>query len=157
MQRHFFPTLQALSTLIFATTTVMSFVLLRNSRFNFHCYTQREAMPTQQSARKWSCNLSRLLARKITKGIHVCKPVSLNRPIYSHVSNWLQWLSDRFLWTTFTTFQMSHQFEKCLAWSLCVCVCAGVVCKEYNMTISITYIYIYVCMCVCVCVVFYQF
>ena len=24
----------------------------RNSRFNFHCYTQREATPTQKSARK---------------------------------------------------------------------------------------------------------
>ena len=30
----------------------MAFVLLRDSRFNFHCYTQREATPTQKSARK---------------------------------------------------------------------------------------------------------
>ena len=37
---------------IFATATVMAFVLLRNSMFNFHCYTQREAMPTQKLARK---------------------------------------------------------------------------------------------------------
>ena len=58
-----------------------TFVLLRNSRFNFHCYTQREATPTQKSARKWRCDLSRLLARKITKGIHSCKAASLNRPI----------------------------------------------------------------------------
>ena len=64
-----------------ATATVVAFVLLRNSMFNFHCYTQREATPTQKSARKWSCNLSRLLARKITKGIHSCKPASLNCPI----------------------------------------------------------------------------
>ena len=41
-----------LSTVIFATATVLAFVLLRNSRFNFHCYTQREAKPTQKSARK---------------------------------------------------------------------------------------------------------
>ena len=33
--------------------TVLAFVLLRNSRFNFHCYTQCEATPTQKSARKW--------------------------------------------------------------------------------------------------------
>ena len=70
-RRHFFP-----SSVIFATATVVPFVLLRNSRFNFHCYTQREATPTQKLARKWRCDLSRLLARKITKG----KPASLNRP-----------------------------------------------------------------------------
>ena len=43
-----FPTLPE----IFATATVVAFVLLHNSRFNFHCYTQREATPTQKSARK---------------------------------------------------------------------------------------------------------
>ena len=48
MQRHFFPTLHPLSPVIFATSTVVAFVLLRNSRFNFHCYTQHEAMPTQK-------------------------------------------------------------------------------------------------------------
>ena len=61
-QRHFFPTLHPLSTVIFATATVLAFVLLRNSRFIFHCYTQREAMPTQKSARKCaatSCNFFR--------------------------------------------------------------------------------------------------
>ena len=51
---------------IFATATVVAFVLLCNSRFNFHCYTQREATPTQKPARKWRCDLSRRLARKIT-------------------------------------------------------------------------------------------
>ena len=45
-------TLHLLSPVIFATATVLAFVLLRNSRFNFHCYTQREATPTQKSARK---------------------------------------------------------------------------------------------------------
>ena len=48
----FFPTLHPLSTVIFATATVLAFVLLRDSRFNFHCYTQREVTPTQKSARK---------------------------------------------------------------------------------------------------------
>ena len=76
-----FSTLHPLSPVIFATATVVAFVLLRNSRFNFHCYTQREATPTQKSARKWCCDLSRLLARKITKDIHSCKPASLNRQI----------------------------------------------------------------------------
>ena len=75
-----FSTLHPLSLVIFATETVVAFVLLHSSRFNFHCYTQREATPTQKSARKWCCDLLRLLERKITKGIHSCKPASLNRP-----------------------------------------------------------------------------
>jgi len=48
----FYPTLHHLYTVIFATATVVAFVLLRNSSFNFHCYTQREATPIQKSARK---------------------------------------------------------------------------------------------------------
>jgi len=51
-QRHFFFTLHPLSTVISATATVLAFVLLRDSRFSFHGYTQREATPTQKSARK---------------------------------------------------------------------------------------------------------
>ena len=57
---------------------MVAFVLLRKSRFSFHCYTQCQATPTQKSARKWRCDISRLLAQKITKGIHSCKPASLN-------------------------------------------------------------------------------
>ena len=82
-----FSTLHPLSPVIFATATVVAFVLLRNSRFNFPCYTQRQATPTQKSARKWRYDLSRLLVRKITKGIHSCKLASLNRPI----GRWFQW------------------------------------------------------------------
>ena len=52
-RKHIFsPTLHPLYTVIFATATVLAFVLLRDSRFNFHCYTQREARHTQKSARK---------------------------------------------------------------------------------------------------------
>ena len=80
-KRHFFPTLYALSPVIFATATVVVFVLLCSSRLNRHCYTQHEATPTQKSAQKCHCNLLWLLAWKITKGIHSCKPASLNRPI----------------------------------------------------------------------------
>ena len=46
MQRHFFSILHPLSLVIFATATVVAFVLLHNSKFNFHCYTQREATNT---------------------------------------------------------------------------------------------------------------
>ena len=77
----FFPTLHPLSLVIFATATVVAFVLLCNSRFNFHCYTQCKAMPTQKLARKWCCDLSWLLVWKITKVIHSCKSASLNHPI----------------------------------------------------------------------------
>ena len=48
----FFFILHHLSPVIFANATIMAFLLLRNSTFNFHCYTQREATPTQKSARK---------------------------------------------------------------------------------------------------------
>ena len=47
-----FSTLHPLSTVVFATATVLAFIPLRNSRFNFHCYAQHEATPTQKSARK---------------------------------------------------------------------------------------------------------
>ena len=75
-----FSTLHPLSRVLFATAKVVAFVPLRNSRFNFRCYTQCEAMPTQKSAQKWCCDLSQLLAQKIIKGIHLCKPASLNCP-----------------------------------------------------------------------------
>ena len=42
-QRHFFSTLYPLFPVIFATATVLAFVLLRSSRFNFICYIQCEA------------------------------------------------------------------------------------------------------------------
>ena len=84
--RHFCSTFHPLSQAIFATATVVAFVLLCSSRFNFHCYIHREAMPTQKSAWKWCRDLSRLLALKITKGIHLCKPASLNRPIHHGTS-----------------------------------------------------------------------
>ena len=42
-----------LSPVIFTNVIVVSFLLLRSSRFSFHCCTQREPMPTQKSARKW--------------------------------------------------------------------------------------------------------
>ena len=70
-QRHFFSTLYPLSLVIFATATVVAFLLLRNSRFNFHCYTQCEATSTQKSAQKWRCDILRLV-QKITKGVDDC-------------------------------------------------------------------------------------
>ena len=45
-------TFHPLSTIFFATTAVLALVLLRNYRFSFHCYTQRETTPIQKSARK---------------------------------------------------------------------------------------------------------
>ena len=48
--------------------------------------------------RDLGCDLSQLLARKITKGIHSCKPASLNRPILNGwLDGWLytEWLTGR--------------------------------------------------------------
>ena len=55
----------SLSTVIFATATVSAFVLLRSSRFNFHCYTQREAMPTQKSAQKCAATSHNFLHERL--------------------------------------------------------------------------------------------
>ena len=41
------------SPVIFANATVVAFLLLHKSRFNFHCHTQHEPTPNQKSARKW--------------------------------------------------------------------------------------------------------
>ena len=65
MQRHFFSTLHPLSMVIFATATVLAFVLLRDSRFNFHCYTQREATPTQKSAQKCAATSRDFLRKRL--------------------------------------------------------------------------------------------
>ena len=83
-QRHFLFTLHPLSPVIFATATVLAFVLLRNSNFNVHCYTHREATPTQKSARMCAATSRDFVSRKITKRIHSSKPASLNRPIGLH-------------------------------------------------------------------------
>ena len=42
----------------FCNCNIVAFVLFRNSRFNFHCYTQRETTPTQKSpnSRKRWCS-----------------------------------------------------------------------------------------------------
>ena len=67
------------SPVIFATAIVVACVLLCNSRFTFHGYAQREAMPTQKLAWKWRCDFR----QKIPQGIHSCKPASLNRTIHT--------------------------------------------------------------------------
>ena len=78
-RRHFFSTLHPLSRVIFATAAVVAFVLLRSSRFNFHCYAQREATPNQKSARKRRCDLSRLFVAKDYKG-HSLVQTSFTEP-----------------------------------------------------------------------------
>ena len=60
----FFPTLHPLSLVISATAAVVAFVRLRNSRFNFHCYTFREATPTPKSAHEVTAATSRDFLRE---------------------------------------------------------------------------------------------
>ena len=50
MQRHFLSILHHLSPAILANTTVVALLLLPNSRFHCHFYTQHEPTPTQKSA-----------------------------------------------------------------------------------------------------------
>ena len=70
-QRHFFSTLHPLSTVFFATATVLAFVLLRDSRFNSHCYTQREATPTQKSARKCTATSRNFLRERLQSAFNL--------------------------------------------------------------------------------------
>ena len=60
-----YSTLHPLFTVVFATAAVLAFVLLRNSSFNFHCYTQREATPTQKSARKCAATSRDILRERL--------------------------------------------------------------------------------------------
>ena len=63
-ERHLFPTLHPISPVISATATVVAFVRLRNSRFSFNCYTQREATPTPKSAHEVTAATSRDFLRE---------------------------------------------------------------------------------------------
>ena len=83
MQRHFFSTLHPLSMVIFATATVLAFVLLHNSRFNFQLYTAWSNAYSEISL-EVHCDLSQLLAQKLTKRIHSSKPALLNCPKRHH-------------------------------------------------------------------------
>ena len=69
MQRHFISTLHPLSTVIVAAATVLAFVLLRDSRFNFHCCTQHEATPTQKSARKCTATSRDFLCERLQSAL----------------------------------------------------------------------------------------
>ena len=54
IQRHFFSHPPSpFPCNCFANATVVPFVLLHNSRFNFHCYTQQGPALSQKSAQKW--------------------------------------------------------------------------------------------------------
>ena len=60
-----FSTLHPLSTVNFATATVLAFVLLRDYRFNFHYYTQCEATPTQKSAQMCAATSRNILCERL--------------------------------------------------------------------------------------------
>ena len=80
-----FSTLHPLSLVIFVTAPVMAFILLRNSRFNFHCYTQHEATYSEISLGM----MLQPLATSCTndyKGHSLMKPASLNCPVVHQTS-----------------------------------------------------------------------
>ena len=89
MQGHFFFTLHSLSMVIFATATVLAFVLLHDSRFNFHCYTQCEATPTQKLAQKCAATsrdfLRKRLQRAFTRANQLHWPVHIVRLAREHI------------------------------------------------------------------------
>ena len=88
-QRPFLFTLHPLSTVIFATATVLPFVLLRNSNFNFHCYTQREATrkSTQKSARKCAATSRDFFREKLQSAFTLANQL-----------RWIARIVDRGIW-----------------------------------------------------------
>ena len=102
MQKHFSPILHPLSPVIFATAPVVAFVLLRNSRFNFHCNIQREAMPTQKSARKWQLRPLATSWAKDYKGHSLVQTSFTEPPITLQPTTWLSpWCSISGFWDLF--------------------------------------------------------
>ena len=89
MQRHFSFILHHLSPVILAKAQVVAYVLFCNSRFSCHCYTQCEPPLLRNRHGSGSCDLSGLLARKITRGIHSCRLASLNCPVNNYRSCFL--------------------------------------------------------------------
>ena len=110
MQRHFFSTLYPLSMVIFATATVLAFVLLCNSRFNFHCYTQREATPTQKSAWKCAATTRDFLRERLQSAFTL--------------ANQLRWIAQY----RCRYHRLSHHWKViyCCYRAVCVCVCVCV-------------------------------
>ena len=78
----YFHILHHLSPVSLADATAVAFVLLHSCRFNFHVMHSMNQRLFRNRLRSGSCDLSQLLARKIMKGIHSCKPASLNCPTW---------------------------------------------------------------------------
>ena len=113
----FFSTHHPLSPVIFATATVVAFVLLCNSRFNFHCYTQCEAnllrnRPGNDAAT--TCNFLReRLQRAFTRANQLHWTVQY-RCRQSEKNKIQQWLEPFGLWSYRTLFTSpSQSLSKC--------------------------------------------
>ena len=74
-----------------STATVVAFVLLHNSRFNFHCYTQCEATPTQKSARECAATSCDILHERLQSTFTLANQLRRITQ-YRHVTaNCFQW------------------------------------------------------------------
>ena len=121
-QRHFFSTLHPLSTVTFATATVLVFVLLRNSRFKFHCYTQLETTPTPKSARKCAATSRDFLRERLQSAFTL--------------ANQLRWIAQYLhLATTLASLYLHLQ-----PWRLCIYAYTtgvSILTPSYNTSVSI--------------------
>ena len=68
-------------SLILANATGVAYVLIRSSRFNFHCYTQSEATSTQNWARKWHQGLFATSCAKDYEGHSLVQTTFIALPI----------------------------------------------------------------------------
>ena len=146
----FFPTLHPLSTVIFATATVLAFVLLRNSRFNFHCYTQREATPTQKSPEVCIAATSRdFLCERLQSAFTLANKL---RRIAQYVSVCVrQSHPDRAQWVCSEAENRTMSLSVCL-W-LCLSVFVSVsLCVSVSLSLSLFLsLSVSVSLCFCLC------
>ena len=107
MQRHFISTLHPLSTVIFANCNSIGICTVCNSRFNFHCYTQHEATPTQKSA--WKC--------AATSRDFFCKRLQSAFTL----ANQLRWIA-QYMWSTLWCLSNCVLYMWSTLWCLSNCV-----------------------------------
>ena len=75
------------SDVILANAAAVTFVLLRNSSFNFHCYTQRETTPADKSDWKWQLPPFATSCMKAYEGHSLVQtsPVGITQMIFLHI------------------------------------------------------------------------
>ena len=101
-----FSTLHPLSTVNFATATVLAFVLHRDSRLIVYSYTQREATSTQKLAQKCAATSRDFLCERI--------------PITFPLANQLRWIAQYMWYQVWEGENRLARLQRCLSYEKCL-------------------------------------